>query len=513
MSTTQQNSFSSVISINPYKETYFSGVSSFLSKTPKPEFMKEQYAISYLNTNGFINSQIAISKNIPQEDLFDAINNKVYDDLGLDQAVEYQVQFIESFNNLDEDNRYFHTFIVDPLTIAETYQNVVEKIKYIDVIIPTPLLIKSLYTKDIIESADVHCFIYFQENDAFLTIYGDKEFIYTKSLKYSFVEMHERFCELYGERINYDEFISFIANENLRETDSEFKDYFIKLYKELFSNINDILTYAKRAFDIEKFEQVYIGSQIASVTKLDEMLEVELNIKAADFDFDYGFESNDQYIDQLQSLMHVYTTIPKSERYECNFTIYKRPPRFIQRESGKLIILLVASFTLAFAYPITYWILTYAQDLQRDLLQKKSDDLHITRTTREATIKSREADKTKALTLLSKEKQDYIEKKNTLIKIHDVKVNYPMKAKLIALLTKDLNRFGVRIEALSYNEKANLKEFTFNLVSTKDKKTTQLVEYLTKIHNGQFKFSLEEIDYDKESKKYFSELKVEILWK
>ena len=511
MSTTQQNSFSSVISINPYKETYFSGVSSFLSETPKPEFKKEQYAISYLNTNSFINSQIAVSKNIPEEDIADAISNKIYDDLGLDQAVEYKVQFIESFSNLDEDNRYFHVFVVDPLTITETFQTVAEKIKYLDVIIPTPLLIKSLYTKEIIESQDVHCFIYFQENDAFLTIYGDKEFIYTKSLKYSFIEMHERFCELYGERISYEEFIEFFTTVNLRETESDYKDYFIKLFKELFSNINDILTYAKRAFDIDKFDQVYIGSQIASVTKLDEMLEVELNIKAADFDFDYGFESNDPYIDQLQSLMHVYTTIPKSERYESNFTVYKRPPRFIQRESGKLLIVLAASFTLAFAYPITYWILTYAQDLQRDLLQKTFDDLHITRTTREATIKNREADKSKALALLAQEKEDYIEKKNTLIKIHDVKVNYPMKAKHIALLTKDLNKFGVRVEGLSYSEEKSLKEFRFNLVSTKDKKTTQLMEYLTKIHAGKFKFSLEEIAYDKETKKYFSELKVEIL--
>lgn len=513
MSTAQQNSFSSVISINPYKDTYFNGVSSFLSETPKPEFMKEQYAISYLNTSGFINSQIAISKNIPEEDIPDALSSKVYDDLGLDQAVEFQVQYIESFNNLDEDNRYFHVFIVDPLTITETFQTVEEKIKYIDVIIPTPLLLKSLYTKEIIENNGVHCFIYFQENDAFLTIYGDKEFIYTKSLKYSFVEMHERFCELYGERISYEEFIDFFSTANLRDTESEYKDYFIKLYKELFSNVNDILTYAKRAFDIDKFEQVYIGSQISTVTKLDEMLEVELNIKSADFDFDYGFESNDQFIDQLQSLMHVYTTIPKSERYECNFTIYKRPPRFIQRESGKLIILLAASFTLAFAYPITYWILTYAQELQRDILQKEYNDLHIVKTTREATLKNREADKTKALTLLAQEKKEYVDKKNTLIKIHDVKVNYPMKAKHIALLTKDLNKFGVQVEALSYSEKENLKEFSFSLVSSKDKKTTQLVEHLTKIHDGEFKFSLEEIAYDKETRKYFSELKVKILWK
>jgi len=511
MSKTQQNSFSSVVSINPYKETYYNGVSNFLSKNIKPEFVKDQLAISYLNTSGFINSQISISKNIPEEDLYDAINHKVYDELGLDQAIEYKVQFIESFNNLDEHNRYFHTFIVDPLTITETFKSVEDKIKYIDIIVPAPLLIKSLYTKDIIDSSGAHCFIYFQENDAFLAIYSYKEFIYTKSLNYSFIQMHERFCEIYGEKISYEEFMNFFSNVNLRDTQSEYKDYFIKLYKELFSNINDILTYAKRAFDITKFEQVYIGSEVVTLTQLDEMLEVELNIKSADFNFEYGFENNEQFIDQLQSLMQIYATLAKPQRYNCNFTIYKRPPRFIQRESGKLLILLAASFTLAFAYPITYWILTYAQDLQKDLLQKEYNNLHIVKMSREATLKSREADKIKALTLLAQEKQDYIEKKNTLIKIHDVKVNYPMKAKHIALLTKDLNKFDVRIQGLSYNEEKKTKEFKFALVSTQDKKTTQLVEYLTKLHNGEFKFALEEISYDEKKKRYFSELKVEIL--
>ena len=60
------------------------------------------------------------------------------------------------------------------------------KIKYIDTIIPSPLLLKSLYSKDLIESSGVHCFIYFQKNDTFVTIYSEKEFLYTKSIKYSF---------------------------------------------------------------------------------------------------------------------------------------------------------------------------------------------------------------------------------------------------------------------------------------------------------------------------------------
>jgi len=511
MNTSTQHSFSNVLSVNPYNETYFSGVSSFISETTTPEFSKNQFVISYINTKEFINAQIEISKNIPQEDLFDAITNKAYDELALDQAVEYKIQYIETFNTLDEENRYFHVFIVDPLDITNTFLKVVEKVKYIDVIIPSPLLIKSLYTKEIIDSSGVHCFIYIQENDTFLTIYENKEFIYTKSLKYSFLEMHERFCELYGERIEYGTFIHFFSQENLKETTSEYKEFFIRLYKEIFANINDILTYARRAFEIEKFEHVYIGAGLPTVTKLYEMLEVELNIKSSEFEFDYGFETENSYVDQLHALMHLYTILPKDEKYKCNFTQYRRPPKFIKRASGKLIILILTSFALAFAYPITYWILTYAQALQEDLLQQKYKELHTIKITREATIKNRQADKDKALTLLAKEKKEYTDKKNTLFKIHEVKVDYPMKAKLLAMFSKDLNKYGVKMEEAQYTQEKKNKILTLHLVSKKDRKITRLVEHLTKIYEEKYSFTLKKITFDVKSHKYFSTLKVSIL--
>ncbi len=511
MSKTAEHSFSSVISVNPYNNTYVSGISSFLSTTQEPNFSKDQFAISYLNTREFINAQIEISKNIPDEDLYDAINTKAYTELALDNAVEYQIQYIETFQNLDEENRHFHVFIVDPLDIIQTFASPVEKIKYLDVIIPVPLLLKSLYEKEIIDSSGVHCFVYLQENDAFVTIYSDREFIYTKSIKHSLKEMHERFCELYGERIEYQSFLEFFSKHNLKETENNFKEYFIKLYKELFANVNDILTYAKRAFEIEKFEHVYIGSQVDTVTKLDEMLEVELNIKSSEFEFDYGFESDNLYIDQLHALMHIYTTVSEIDKYKCNFTIYHRPPAFVKRESGKLILLTVASIVLAFAYPVTYWILNYSQTIHEDLLKQEYKEVHNIKITRESTIKNRQADKLKAISLLELEKKEYIEKKSTLIKIHDVKVNYPMKAKILALLTKDLNKFNVKVESLSYGESNTTKTFTLNLVSSQDRKITKLVQFLTQNHEKKLKFQLNDISYDDESKVYFSQLKVNLL--
>lgn len=506
-----KHSLLSVISVNPYKESYFSGTSSFLSQDNSPKYAKDQYAISYLNTKSFITSQISISKNISEEDLYDALSNKIYDELALDQAISYKIQFIETFNSLDEDNRNFHVFIVDPLELDKTFSNVVSKIKYIDTIIPSPLLLKSLYEKEIIESSGVNVFIYFQENDASITIYNEQEFLYTKSINFSFLQMHERFCELYGERVLYEDFMDFLSNHNLKDTLSNYKEYFIKLYKEIFAHINDILTYAKRAYELKAIEHIYIDSQVQTITKLDEISEVELGVESSSYDFIYDFKSDGTYIDQLHFLMHLYTTLPKEQRYNCNFTPYHRPPEFMKRESGKLLALTAASFIIAFIYPATYWALTYAQNLHYELLSSQYAELHNIKITREATIKNREADKTKVLTLLKQENMDYAEKKATLIKIHDVKVNYPMKAKLLSMFTKDLNKYSIGVDSMAYNEESDKKTFTLNLVSKKDKQITQMVEHLTKTYEGKYDFFLRRIELKDDSKRYFSELKVVIL--
>ncbi len=85
-----------------------------------------------------------------------------------------------------------------------------------------------------------------------------------------------------------------------------------------------------------------------------------------------------------------------------------------------------------------------------------------------------------------------------------------MKAVLMHTLTKDLTKYHVNLESISYDEIKN-KNFKFGLIASKDKSITELLEFLTKEHEGRFNFSLEEISYDKDSNKYSSELKVKIL--
>jgi len=501
---------SNIVSVIPDNKSYVNSVSNVLQVNDVIKFDKKQFSISYLNSKDFISSYIEISANIPEEDVEDAIYNKAYDELALDQAIEYQINFIEIFNINSEENRKFQVFIADPKIINKQFNEVVEKINYIDVIIPNPLLLKSLYSKGILQNNNTECFIYIQENDAFLSIYENQEYVYSISIKYSYKLIHEKFCEYYGEAIKYEDFINFISNKNLKKSESPYTEHLIRIYQELFVNVNEILVYTKRAHELSEINSVYIGSSIPTVTKLYELAEVELDIKSYDFDFNYGFRKGATFIEPLHSLMHLYSTLPEEEKYVCNFTNDPRPPKFQKRVSGKLLLAIAASTIVAFAYPVTNWILSSAQDVHKESLESEYNKIHKDKTSREESIKETQLKKDRAVKLLNEEKDIYFDKKNTLVKIHDVKVNYPMKAKIITLLNGDLNNFNVKLEALSYKEYINEKVFNLYLVADNDEDITNLVKYLTKKYSGEFLFSLKKIYLEPDSSKYFTELKTEI---
>lgn len=504
----KQHTFSTTISADPYRKDFYASSRDSISSIDSPSFSKEQYALSFLNTKGFISALIGISKNIPDDDVHDALENKVYEELALDMAIEYHIHYIEATNHISESERFFHVFVVDPLTLDEEFAFVIESIKYIDQIIPIPLLLKSLYIKEIITSGNAHGFIYFQENDAFFTVYNEQEFIYTKSLKYTLKQIHERFCELLGEPIDFNSFQNILQSQGLQATNPEYQKNFLKLFGEVFLYINDIVTYAKRAFEIKQFEMIYIGSVLGSINGLDEYAQTYLGLKAQPFDFNYGFKPLEDNIDQIHQLMHLYAQLDSSERYECNFTIFHRPPPFAKRDSGKLILVTAAALATALLYPGTYWGLSYVEEFHYTLMKQEYEHIHIEKMTREATVNLKLANKNAAQTLLDEQTRAYKQKQDTLIQVHDKKVNYPMKAKIIADFTRSFNQYRVKLKSLAYNEdNTSRKTFSFMLTAPKTQDITALLKHLTATKQDRYNFNLQMISYDTNSSSYLSELK------
>ncbi len=502
----KKKSFKSIISINPYSDTYYESKNSKIKKLSTLKFNKNNFYVSFLTPKNFIVSQISISKNIPNEDLKDAIEIKAYEDLGLDQAIEYKIEFLEIPTLPSDKDRKFHIFVADPAVITEDFKKTLKQVKYIDVVYPTPLLFKYLYQKEILDNEGVHVFIYFQHNDAFLALYKEGRYLYSKSLKFSFNDMSERFSELLGERVDEADFIKMLSEEGLRISNFEYQQHLMKLFSEVFMHINDVLIYAKRANDIDKIDKVFISSEFGPILGIDEYCQTYLGLTSLEFTFDYGFQTDETYIDDLHYLMHLATIATLEYEEEVpNFTLFKRPPPIWQRPSGQLIGVTAASLLLAFSYPLYNFVYNYKLQYDTYLLKQEYNKLHPEKIRLETAINNLKKEKKTVLAKIDSVNKTYNTRMKILKSIYDKKVNYPMKGKIIAELSQDLIKHNIQSKSIKTTD--NVMEW--NVVSNDEKRITNFIKYISSKKGNRYHIETDKIKKNKDEL-YTSTIKVVI---
>lgn len=497
--------FNSIISINPYSNTYYENKNSKLKKVQTPKFSRKSFYISFLATNRYITSQIDINRNIPDEDIRDAIETKAYEELGLDQTKEYKIDILEIPTLPTDKERKFHIFVADPNDIKEDFSEITQKIPYIDIITPLPLLFKYIYQRGIIDNIGVDCFIYFQKNDAFLTIYQEGRYVYSKSLKYSFKEMSDRFSEIRGERVEEDEFVRLLSGEGLKTSNFDIQESLMKLFNEIFLHINDVLIFAKRTNEIEKIDKLYISSEYGYISGLEEYAQTYLGIRAFELSFDYGFHTDEPFIDEMHQLLQLAALIILEENEEIpNLTIFKRPPPIWKRPSGQLIAVATASILISFSYPLYNIAYNYKLKFDINSLNKKYYKIHRERERLENSINSLRKEKKSILAKIKKENQIFNKRMAILNNIYNKKVNYPMKGKIISELSQDLLRYGVKIKSIISKE----NEIKWNVISNDDKKITNFINFISHKKNDKYHIDTKKIQKDGNTTEYISTLKV-----
>ena len=202
--------YNTIITIDPSSLKSYRFQDNEIKPNRLSGFKKDNFYISLLSSKDIIIDSVEVSRNIDEEDLKSAIDIQVYDELNLDPSVQYTIFYKEFLNFENSSKRKFNIFAVEDEKMEEEFKDVVQKCRYIDYIVPEPLLIKSLYRKNLLERDSVDCFLYFKKNDAFIAIYAEGEYLYSKSIGFSIEKMHEKFCELTGESIDYDDFTNFI---------------------------------------------------------------------------------------------------------------------------------------------------------------------------------------------------------------------------------------------------------------------------------------------------------------
>ncbi len=499
-----KQSFSEIISIDPVSLQSYKYAKNEIQPLKLEKSNKNSFFISYIQSKDVISATIDISRNIPDSDLKNAIEIKVYDELGLDSAVEYTITYLETETN-DTKNRVFNVFVIDASLVSSQLSEIRKKTSYIDYVTTAPFLISSLYKKALLESEGTDCFVYFQKNDAFLAIYKGGEYLYSKSLHYSLTELTEKFCELIGERIDEEDFYKLLTTEGLKSSNISYQSFLMQLFGELFLYINDVIVFAKRSYSIDNIDKIYIGSEVGMFVGVDEYAKSYLGLESYEFNFSIAINSKEWYVDQLHILMALTSQVYlENTDDKLNFSIFRRPPPFSKRPVGKLIGVLIASILLTVAYPAYQY--GYSQFLQLQVAQankeykKANKEANIIR----AKIAKLKKDRAKIVVLVKKESKKLEFRKKLLSEIHKKKTAYSMKALILVELINISNKYKSKISNISYDENS----IKLSIQNRSEKKITEFIQELTNLKK--YKITTDKIEKNEKDNLYLSQIVVGI---
>jgi hypothetical protein len=492
-----------IVTLDPYSLKSYLYKKSLFEKTTPKELAKNNFFISYVQTKDIISSTVDIARSISGEDLRDAIEIKAYDELGLDSGAEYSIFYFES-QKQEGDERIFNVIAVDKAGLYDIFEEV-KDIKYVDYITTAPFLFKALYNKSILEPTQTDCFVYFHKSDAFVTIYQDGEYIFSKSIRYSLKVISDTFSKELGKHVDENEFFEMLSKTGLQNRNNTYQQQLMKLFGEVFVYINDVILYAKRAYNLDKIDQIHLGTELGYVAGLEEFCHNYVNIPTKKLELKIAKNASEFEVDPMHALMAL-----SAQEYldgeideETNISIFKKPPPFKNRPSGKLVQVAAASLFLSLAYP-TYQFVYENMFLKTELVQLNE----------EYQQKFRESNGRKAAFAKTNKEHKAIEKKladknkeldfrtKLLHEIYAKKVSYPMKAEVLTDLFSKITAHKGKVTQVE-----NIgNDMLVTVRSQKDKYVTELLTELAEYKK--YDVSTEMIKKDENSSYYESAIKV-----
>jgi len=500
--------YDSIVTIDPTMGKSYKFQNNEIKLNKLSGFKKENFYISIISSKNLITDSIEISRNITDEDLESAIDIQVFDELNFDPAIEYTVFYKEFFGFEDNNKRKFNIFAIETDKIEEEFKDILKKIKYIDYILPEPLLIKSVYNKNLLEKDSVDCFLYFKKSDAFLAVYADGEYIYSKSLNYSLERMHEKFCEISGENYQYEDFTNFILTGYSATISKENQRLIIKLYREMLVYINDVIYYVKRAYMVENINRIYINSSIGMFKNIDKYIRTYIDIEPHELNFVVAKNAKEIQSEQLHNLM-ILSAMDYIEEPDdsLNFSIFKRPPHFRQRPIGKIFYVFLLSLMVSLAYPAYEFSYTYFMKLKLTSLKTQEHKLYMEASSIKSQLLRFEKQQKVIQKKLDKEFSKLSFREKLLNQIYFKKIHYPMKIKLLVDIFEKINKYKSKIYNVEIkNNKNNKMSIVLSVFSRRDKNITELIKALTQMKK--YSVSTKEIRKDKKKRIYLSDIKV-----
>ena len=506
MSTNEELKYQAIFSIDNYNHRYYQYRNGALHVAEKLQFKRQNYYSAFIANKDLIIAPVVVSRSIPDEDLMGTLEDKAYEELGLDPAVEYLIHYREVPG--EGDGRKFQLFVLEQLRYEEIFEDLRTDLKYLDFVVPAPLLYQTLYTENLLERAKIHCFLYFTHYDTTLTFYKDGEYLYSKSINYSLQQLYDRYCEIAGKTVDEKQFFRIFQKEGVKTTHLEYQQNLIRLFNEIFITINDIVIYTKRAYNVDVIDQMFIGSELGPISGADEYAQNYLGLYSSAMIFDFKIKSEEWYVDQMH-----YMLVRSTERYWSdpesliNFTQNPRPPVFFKRASGQFILSLVAALLIASAYPLYYLVAAYMLDVRNYQLKQEEQTLG----KEVAKYKSILGRKRKEIEALDHRilmlRKAYNAKEKTLRSVYDKKVNYRLKSNQLAAFADDLDQNNLHVDRIE----SRGDNYAISIIAKSDRNITQLIREITNKYAKEIRMiDIRKIASDENSSFYHGILKVEL---
>jgi len=490
-----------IVTVDPYSLSSYEYHENIISQGNIKKYDNKSFYNSYIQTKDVISSTVDIDNEVSSEDLKDAIEIKAYDELGLDSSREYSIFYFES-NRADGDFKVFNVIAIDKNRLDEIFGEL-KDVKYIDYITVAPFLLKSLYSKKHLDEDSTDCFVYFHKDDAFVAIYQNGEYIFSKSIRYSLKNISDTFSKELGQRVDENEFFSMLAKSGLRNENSAYQQQLMKLFGEVFVYINDVILYAKRAYGLDTVNQIFMGTEIGDIQGIDEFCTNHVNIPTKKLEFKISKNAKEVDINPLHTLLVINAQEYQTSHDEkFNVSVFKRPAPLKDRPTGKLIQAVAASLVISLAYPAYQMYDDFIISRDIDKLTQIDGNLAVKVSSMKKSLTEVNKEKEKITKDLKAKNNDLDFRTKLLKEIYSKKVSYPMKAKVLTDLFERINTHNSKVVKVDNNS----TNMVITVRSNKDKFVTELMKDIS-MTDG-YDVSTELIKKDKNGTYYESAIKV-----
>ncbi|MCI7463410.1 MAG: hypothetical protein MSA79_01990, partial [Campylobacter sp.] len=406
------------------------------------------------------------------EDLQKDIVVQTRKNLSLDDEAEYIVK-----SRMIGENSY-ESYALNYEVLSEGLQDVLLELRYIDKIIPDPFLFEGLYEAKVLNANETHCFLFLDDDDAFLALYNNGKFGFTRGFSmYSLTNLCEQYKNNAGADIELRDFLNLLKNEGVNGA-------FFSVLDDMAFYISDIFnSIASQAnADISK---VFIGSSIGAIPGLANLINQKLYIETIDFDFNKKFEAGDLDPSCMNTIRYYYAKYILDD--SLNFTAFYRPPAFLKRDGGQFLVVVAIACVLGLITPIYelgsalyYFGINSFEESKLEDIKKELAKLEPVY----ESIKGQVDNQNKQINELE---VSIATSKRLLDESEDKKFNYRSKAEFLSDIGALIS--DVKVKSTHINFKNN--EANIHIISDDDNKITALIEKIDK--SSKFRVTTERI--------------------